>query len=93
METATAAQPNKRKINLHGMSVKKEAVEAVQNYFSKHPGPFVNYILIITGQGKHNQGGPAIKPRVKRWLREKGIQFYEQNPGALKAKIPARAIQ
>ncbi|XP_060801535.1 uncharacterized protein LOC106135138 isoform X2 [Amyelois transitella] len=91
--------PNNATIDLHYLRV-GEALESMDLFLDSHinklkelqaanRGPRQHMLFFITGRGLHSQGGPRIKPAVKKRLMERGLLCRERNPGLLCARVTA----
>ncbi|CAG4930356.1 unnamed protein product [Colias eurytheme] len=44
-------------------------------------------LYFITGRGLHSPSGPRVKPACRKRLKERGLSYYELNPGLLAARV------
>ncbi|XP_050348548.1 uncharacterized protein LOC126772299 [Nymphalis io] len=85
-------------IDLHYLRV-GEAKESLDLFLDTHiqklketqdrTGIRSHTLFFITGRGLHSNGKPRVKPAVMKRLQERGLSFYERNPGLLTAKVCA----
>ncbi|XP_023941570.2 uncharacterized protein LOC112048318 isoform X2 [Bicyclus anynana] len=55
----------------------------------KNGGVNTRTLFFITGRGLHSNGGPRIKPAVKKRLAERGLTYKQKNPGLLSVNVSA----
>jgi hypothetical protein len=69
-------------LDLHGLDP-FEATRAV-SLLLDHRDLLTDDVLVITGRGKHSQGGSAVKREVHELLTRRGAVFVEENEGAVR---------
>ena len=69
-------------LDLHGLDP-AEATRAV-SLLLDHRDLLTDDVLVITGRGKHSQGGSAVKREVHELLTRRGAVFVEENEGAVR---------
>ena len=69
-------------LDLHGLDP-FEATRAVALLLD-HRDLLTDDVLVITGRGKHSQGGSAVKREVHELLTRRGAVFVEENEGAVR---------
>ena len=69
-------------LDLHGLDP-SEATRAV-SLLLDHRDLLTDDVLVITGRGKHSQGGSAVKREVHELLTRRGAVFVEENEGAVR---------
>jgi hypothetical protein len=82
--------PSTRTLDLHGLHV-SEALQAVETalVLAKREKDGVNDMLvtIITGRGKHSEGGARIKPAVINLLDSRGTRYSLANEGCIVVRM------
>ncbi len=82
--------PKKSKLNiedeidLHGL-IKLEAENRLKNFFVNAKSEHLKVVLVISGKGKHSEGGPSLKPFVEKWFKNEGKSFIKSYGIAPKA--------
>ena len=69
-------------LDLHGLDP-AEATRAVALVLD-HRDLLTDDVLVITGRGKHSQGGSVVKREVHELLTRRGAAFVEENEGAVR---------
>ncbi len=76
-------------LDLHGKTV-DEALPLLGNFVSRSFARDLKLIIVITGKGKHSQGGVSVlRPIVEHWIKQKGkrlVRAYWEAPRAYGGK-------